>query len=175
MKRYEENDQIQELLDQLEPDPATGNFPANEDELIARIDGMKEGRVSVLENLARMALDCRSKSLELKEQEYRLSEKRKGLDRQFETLINVLKRECPEKIRLGRVLLYYMHYSRVDVTDEAAAVDWLKEQKLDNCYLQPPPSIYKKEVRKLIEAGKEVPGCSIVTDRYCYLKSWDND
>ena len=38
MKLYEVNQQIEDLMVQLEPDPETGEIPANEDELIEQIN-----------------------------------------------------------------------------------------------------------------------------------------
>lgn len=45
MKLYEVNRQIEELLGRLEPDPETGEIPADEEEIIARINEIGRAHV----------------------------------------------------------------------------------------------------------------------------------
>ena len=40
MKLYEVNQQLEDLILQLEPDPETGEIPANEDEIIEQINAL---------------------------------------------------------------------------------------------------------------------------------------
>ena len=40
MKLYEVNQQIEDLMVQLEPDPETGEIPANEDDLVEQINAL---------------------------------------------------------------------------------------------------------------------------------------
>ena len=57
MKLYEINEQIAELLYSLEPDPETGEIPLNYEELEEQIKALMEKKVSVLEYLAKAALN----------------------------------------------------------------------------------------------------------------------
>ena len=44
MKLYEVNQQLEELMARLEPDPETGEIPADEEEIIARINELAIAR-----------------------------------------------------------------------------------------------------------------------------------
>ena len=56
MKLYEVNQQIEDLMVQLEPDPETGEIPANEDELIEQINALAMKREDILQYLAKLVL-----------------------------------------------------------------------------------------------------------------------
>ena len=60
MKLYEVNQQIEDLLTQLEPDPETGEIPANEDEIIAQINALALKREDILQYLAKLALNTKA-------------------------------------------------------------------------------------------------------------------
>ncbi len=169
MKLYEINQFIQALVDQM-VDPETGEIIADDDSLMAQIDALQMERRSVLEYLAKMVLNGRAEAAALKSEEERLKRRRESLAGKEERLMNVLERECPENTRLGIATLSYRKSTRLEVTDENAAVKWLKKQKLNTCYKQPAPTIYKEEVKRLIKSGKDVPGCSIVEVRNMSLR-----
>ena len=62
MKLYEINAQIMTLLDQLEPDPETGEIPSNEEEIIAQINALTMKRDDILQYLAKLALNAKAPS-----------------------------------------------------------------------------------------------------------------
>ena len=66
MKLYEVNQQIEALLYQLEPDPETGEIPANEDEIIAQINALAMRRDDILQYLAKLTLNCRAGIAEIR-------------------------------------------------------------------------------------------------------------
>ena len=169
MKLYKINEAIQELADRL-VDPDTGEIAVNEDEIMEEIGALQMERKSILEYLAKIVLNNRADADAMKTEETRLKNCRKILEKREDRLMYVLKRECPETTRLGVVTLCYRKTRRVEVSDEAAAVAWLKENQLENCINQPEPTVYKDEVKKLISAGKTVPGCAIVEDRAASLR-----
>ena len=170
MKLYEVNQQIEALLYQLEPDPETGEIPANEDEIIAVLNSLAMKREDILQYLAKLALNCRAESAALKTEEERLKARRSKLESKEERLIRILDRECGETTDLGVATLSYRKTSRVEVADEAKAVAWFKRHKFTNAFKVPAPTVYKTEVKKLLGAGQKVPGCSVVEDRSCSLK-----
>ena len=169
MKLYEINEALQSLMDQM-VDPETGEISTEEEELQAQIDSLEMEKRALLEYLAKMVLNGRAEAIAIKEEESRLKKRRKGLENNEEKLMSVLKRECPKTTRLGIATLRYQKTKRVDVTDEAGAIAWLKKQKMTWCINQPAPTVYKTEVRRLIESGKKVPGCQIIEDRACSLR-----
>ena len=171
MKLYEINAEIEALLAQLEPDPETGEIPADEDEIIARLNALAMKREDILQYLAKLALNLRAESAALKAEEARLKQRREALEKKEARLIMILDRECAgESTDLGVATLSYRKTSRLEVTDEAKAVSWLKRHKYTDAFKVPAPTVYKTEVRRLLSAGQKVPGCMVVDDRSCSLK-----
>lgn len=171
MKLYEVNAQILALLEQLEPDPETGEIPSNEEELIAQINALAMRREDILQYLAKLVLNCRAESAALKAEEARLKKRRDALDAKEERLLKILDRECDgETTDLGVATLSYRKTSKLELTDEAKAVCWLRRHKFTDAIKVVAPTVYKTEVRRLLSAGQKVPGCKMVDDRSCSLK-----
>ena len=171
MKLYEVNAQILALLERLEPDPETGEIPSNEEELITQINALAMRREDILQYLAKLVLNCRAESAALKTEETRLKKRRESLEAKEERLIKILDRECGgETTNLGVATLSYRKTSKLEVTDETKAVTWLKRHKFMDAIKVVAPTVYKTEVRRLLNAGQKVPGCKVVDDRSCSLK-----
>ena len=171
MKLYEINSELIALLDRLEPDPETGEVPAEYEEIIAEINTLSMQREEILQYLAKLALNYRAETAALKAEEARLKERRDIISSKEERLIRILDRECNGVTTdLGVATLSYRKTSRLDVRDEASAVAWLKSHNCTSAIKIPEPTVYKTEVKKLISAGQGIPGCAIVEDRSCSLK-----
>ena len=171
MKLYEINAEIQRLADLLEVDEETGEVLCDIDAVYKEIDALQLEKKSVLEYLAKLVLNIRAKSSAVKAEEQRLKERRTRLAKKEERLMNILDRECNgEKTDLGVATLSYRKTSRVDVSDAQKAVNWLKENNHSECFRVPAPEVTKNEVKKLINAGTQVPGCSVIEDYSCSLK-----
>ncbi len=171
MKLYEINSELIALLDRLEPDSETGEVPADYEEIIAEINALAMRKEEILQYLAKLALNYRAETAALKAEEARLKERRDTLSAKEERLIRILDRECDGKTTdLGIATLSYRRTSYVDVSDEAAAVAWLKEHDYTSAFKIPEPTVYKAEVKKLLSAGQGIPGCAVVEDRSCSLK-----
>ncbi len=171
MKLYEINEEILHLMNRMEVDEETGEVPADMDEILAELDSLQMEKKSVLEYIAKLVINTRAESAMLKEEETRLKSRRDALARKEDRLIFVLDRECDGvKTDLGVATLSYRKTSRVEVADPRQAVAWLKENDHANCYRTPEPEISKTEVKKLLNNGVEVPGCSIIEDRNCSLR-----
>ena len=170
MKLYEVNQQIEDLMVQLEPDPETGEIPANEDELIEQINALAMKREDILQYLAKLVLNTKASVQALKAEEKRLKDRRQRMDARHDRLISILDRECGEKTDLGVATLCYRSASHVEFSDEDAAFQWLKENGHDDCYRIPKPEISKLYVGKLLDAGDAVPGAERVASVSCYLR-----
>ncbi len=171
MKLYEVNEQLEDLILQLEPDPETGEIPANEDEIIAKINALALKREDILCFLAKLALDTKATVQSIKAEEKRLKDRRQRMDARHDRLIAILDRECGgEKTELGIATLCYRQTSHVEITDEDAAFEWLQKNGHDDCYRIPKPEISKLYVGKLLDAGDNVPGAERVTGTSCYLR-----
>ena len=171
MKLYDVNQQIETLLDQLEPDPETGEIPANEDEIIAQINALAMKCEDILQYLAKLSLDAKATVQAMKAEEKRLHDRRTQMERKQEQLIAILDRECGgQKTDLGVATLCYRKTSHVEVTDKSALLRWLKAEGHDDCYRVPEPEISKLNVGRLLDAGVQVEGAERVQSTSCYLR-----
>lgn len=171
MKLYEINEEILRLTDQISVDEETGEILCDMDAITAGIEALQMERRSILEYLAKLVLNLRSEAAAVKAEEARLRDRRSRLEKKEARLMQILDRECGgEKTDLGVATLNYRRTTRVDVTDAAKAVSWLKRRKLLDCFRIPAPEVAKTEVKKLLTAGTRVPGCALVEDRSYSLK-----
>ena len=171
MKLYEINEEINNLIDQILVDEETGEILCDIDAIYARIDALQMEKKSILEFLAKLVLNTRSEAAALKAEEARLHERRTRLEKKESRLMQILDRECAgTKTDLGVATFFYRKTSRVDVSDAGKAVNWLKRHKYTDCYRVPAPEVAKSEVKKLLTAGTNVPGCAVVEDYSCLLK-----
>lgn len=171
LKLYEINWEIQRLTDQIEFDEETGELLCDIDALQKEIDALHMERKSILSYLAKLVLNLRSEEASLKAEESRLKTRRERIVKKREKLMKILDRECAgEKTDLGVATFSYRNTSRVEVSDEAKAVRWLRRNKYKDCFRVPSPEVAKNEVKKLINAGVKVPGCAVVNDYSCSLK-----
>ena len=171
MKLYEINEQIAELLYSLEPDPETGEIPLNYEELEEQIKALMEKKVSVLEYLAKAALNYRAEAEMLKAEEERLSTRRKSLEKKDKAIVSILDRECEgHKTNLGVATVCYRRSSRVEIKDSASALSFLEKNKHEECIKRTDPEIAKDKVKALVKDGTEVPGIAIVEVMNCSLR-----
>ena len=94
MKLYEVNQQIEDLILQLEPDPETGEIPANEDEIIAQINELALKKEDILQYLAKLALNTKATVQSMKAEEKRLHDRRQRMEQRQDRLIAVLDRNA---------------------------------------------------------------------------------
>ena len=171
MKLYEVNQEIENLLEALAPDPETGEIPANEDEIIAQINTLAMKREDILAYLAKLALDEKASVQAMKNEEKRLHDRRQIMEHRQERLISILDRECGgQKTDLGVATLCYRKNTSVEITDKNAALTWLQQTGHDDCYRIPEPEISKLYVGKLLDAGEQINGVKRVTNTSCYLR-----
>lgn len=171
MKLYEINEEILRLTEQIDVDEETGEVLCDIDAIADGIDRLQMERRSILEYLAKLVLNTRAEAAALKVEEQRLKERRQRLEKKEDRLMAILDRECGgEKTDLGVATLNYRKMTRVEVSDAAKAVAWLKRRKLLDCFRVPAPEVAKTEVKRLLTAGTKVPGCALVEDSSYSLK-----
>lgn len=169
MKLYEVNQAIEGIFDLL-VDPETGELLPDEN-LMFQLEALQLERSRILEYLAKLVLNTRSQVAALKEEEKRLKERRAVLERKENRLMDILDRECHgEKTDCGVATICYRKTAKISVADDAAAVAWLMDNGYTGCYKVLAPEISKTEVKKLLTAGKEVPGVALVQDLSCSLR-----
>ena len=171
MRLYEVNQEIQRLLLLIEPDPETGVIPDNCDEILEQLNALTMKRSDILEYLAKVVLDIRADISALKAEEKRLKERRAVLEHKEERLMQILDRECAgQKTDCGVATVSYRKTTRVDVSDAAKAVRWLKRNKYTDCFRIPEPEVSKINVKRLLQDGVTVPGVSLTQDMSCSLR-----
>lgn len=170
MKLYEINDEILRLTDQIVIDEETGEIGCDLENICAQIDSLHMEKRSILEYLAKLVLNIRSEAAAVKAEENRLYERRTSLEKKEKRLLQILDRECGgEKTDLGVATLNYRKTTKLDVTDRDAAVIWLQDNHEDFIRYRE-PEISKNDVKALLNAGTEVPGCALVEERSYSLK-----
>ncbi len=128
MKLYEINQQIETLLARIEPDPETGELSFSEEETIAQINALALKRETILEYLAKTALNTKASIQALIAEERRLHDRRQRLETKQARLIEILDRECGgQKTDLGVATLCYRKRTHVEINDNDAALAWLKK------------------------------------------------
>lgn len=165
MKLYEINYEIMRLADAIEVDEETGELLGDADVLLDEIRALEMEKKSILTWLAKLVLNLRAEQAALKSEEERLKARRERLAKKEERLLYVIDRECAgETTDLGIATFTYRQTSRVEITDPEKTARWLKRNKYTDAYENQAPKLFKPEIRKLINAGKKVPGSSIVED-----------
>ena len=171
MKLYEVDRTIEELMRLLEPDPETGEIPANEDEIIAQIQNLSMDRMDILKWIAKLILNIRASITGMKAEEDRLKARRKVKENKKDHLMSILDRECGgEKTDLGVATLYYRKTKHTEIEDDEAVYDWACKNGHPECYRIAKPEISKTDVAKLLDAGVEIPGAMRVDNRYSWLR-----
>ena len=171
MRLYEINEEILRLTDQIAVDDETGEVSCDMDALFKEIGALQMEKKSILEYLAKLVLNIRSEAAAVKAEEIRLRDRRSRLEKKEARLMQILDRECAgEKTDLGVATFSYRKVTRVNVTDSAKAVVWLKRRKLLDCFRAPAPEVSKNDVKKLLADGTKIPGCELVEDRSYSLK-----
>lgn len=171
MKLYEVNQAIQQIIDQIDFDPETGEILCDSAELFEQLDALQMERKSILTYLAKVVLNLRSEAAALKTEEDRLKDRRKKLEAKEERLLSIFDRECAgEKTDCGVATFSYRASTKVDVTDSGIAVTWLKANGHEDCFRVPEPEVNKTNVKRLLKAGIPVPGTNLVEGQTYNLK-----
>ena len=133
-------------------DPETGEIinPAFEEELAKLMQDRDVG----LEQIALLYKDTKSELVALKEAEKDVQKKMASAERRMEFCKSFLTMQLNgEKFKTALVSVYYQTTSSVDIQDESA---------IPAEYIKTVSTPMKTEIKKAIQAGKEVPGCVIM-------------
>lgn len=173
MKLYEVNTEIQELLEQLEPefDPETGEILGDRtDEILDRLHELEKEKGRILEWVAKEALNARAEVTAIKAEEERLAARRKALENKDKRLVKILDRECGGiKTDLGFAVVSYRKSEKTEIFDEATAMSWLEKNDHKEC-IKVKTELSKTEIKKLIKSGVGVPGAMVKAENNCSLK-----
>lgn len=170
MKLYEINAEIEALLNELEPDPETGEVASDYESVVERLEQLEIEKKTILGYLAKLVLNARAEAESIRAEEKRLRDRRQSLERKDERLMRILDRECGgENTDCGVASVYYRRTAKVTVIDSEKAILWLQNNHED-CLRYQEPEISKNEVKKLLTAGTGIPGIELVHDLSCSLR-----
>ncbi len=171
MKLYEVNQAIQEIVDQIDFDPETGEILCDSEGLFEQLNALQMERKSIMTYLAKIVINLRSEASALKTEEDRLKDRRKKIEAKEERLLSILDRECAgEKTDFGVATFSYRASTKVDVSDTNKAISWLKDNGYSECYRTIDPEINKNNLKRLLKAGVLVPCAVLVEGRTYNLK-----
>ena len=158
-------------MQQLEVDEDTGEILTSSEAILQQLNALDMERSRILEYLAKVVLDTRAEAAALKAEEERLAKRRRICEHREERLIEVLDRECNgQKTDLGIATLRYRATSRVEVSDSAKAISWLRRHKYRDCIRIKEFEVDKTAVRRLLTDASTIPGIALVTGQSCSLK-----
>ena len=171
MKLYEVNAAIQQVVDRIGFDPDTGEIACDSEDLFNQLNALQMERKSIMTYLAKLVLNLRSDAAALKTEEDRLKDRRKRTEKKEEYLLKILDRECAgEKTDLGIATFSYRASTKVDVFNSGAAVSWFKSNGHEDCFRTPEPEVNKTNAKRLLKAGIDIPGMSLIEAQTYSLK-----
>lgn len=149
MNIYEIDQKILEMVD-----PETGEIMDWD-----AFDALQMERNAKIENLACWIKNLSATAKEIREEELRLQERRKNLERMVETrkawLENAL---CGQKFETPRCVVLFRKTTSVDIDDMQAVIAWAETTGHTECVRYKAPEISKTEVAKILKTGAEIPG-----------------
>ena len=171
MKLYEINAEIMRLTDEIEFDPETGEILCDIESIEKQIMALQMEKKSILTWLAKLVLNTRAEAAAIKAEENRLAARRKALEKKDERLMKIIDRECAgEKTDLGIAVISYRKSEPLEITDAAAAIEWLAKNGHVDCLKYAAPEVRKTETKALVKKGIKVPGTVLETKSNCSLK-----
>lgn len=152
---YEINQAILDCLD-----PETGEILDME-----ALEQLQMDRTQKAENVACWRKNLMALIGSIKEEEDALKKRREVYQRKVDSLDNYLSTHFSgEKIETARAVINWRKSTGVEILDEQEAIDYLTSIAHDEVLKYKAPTIDKKAVKALLEAGEKIPGI-VLADR----------
>lgn len=152
---YEINQAILDCID-----PETGEILDME-----ALEQLQMDRAQKAENVACWRKNLMALIGSIKEEEDALKKRREVYQRKVDSLDNYLSTHFSgEKIETARAVINWRKSTGVEITDELEAVDYLMHIAHEEVLKYAAPTIDKKAVKALLEAGEKIPGI-VLADR----------
>lgn len=161
MKLYEIDNAIQELID-----PDTGEI-ADYDTFIQ----LQMDRDQKIENTALYIKNLESEAKAIKDEEAKLSERRKAMEGKAKRLREYIGYALGgQKFETPRCSISYRKSTALEVELVSTVADWLDKNGYTNMVTYSDPTIDKRAVAGLVKTGIEVPGVELVERKSLILK-----
>ena len=141
-------------------DPETGEILDME-----ALEQLQMDRVQKAENVVCWRKNLMALIGGIKEEEDALKKRREVLQRKVDSLDNYLSTHFSgEKIETARAVINWRKSTGVEITNEQEAIDYLMNIAHEEVLKYKAPTIDKKAVKTILEAGEVIPGITL-TDR----------
>lgn len=166
-----------EQLDSLTEQADAMGIPREEVETawFDTLDGMEQEFNLKAENVALYVKELNVKADALKQEEKKLSERRKAYERRAASLKDYLMHNMMQ-----------MHQKKVDgvraritirnnpaslqIQDESAVIQLLEQNGQDNLLKYAKPELRKTEIKSFLQSGGQLEGCSLITTQSILIK-----
>lgn len=153
MTLYEIDQSILALID-----PETGEVTDTD-----RLSALDMERTEKLENVACWIKNLSAESAALKMEIDALAERKKRADRRAESLKGyLLKALDGVPFETPRCAVSFRKSKKVEYEDVGAVANWCVETGNDDLVTYSMPTVEKSAIKKLLNAGQEIPGAKIV-------------
>lgn len=153
MNIYEIDSRIVELVD-----PETGEIQD-----LAALDELQMKRSQKIDNLIKLYQNCADDEAMIDEEIARLERRQEAFRRRTEQVKSYLDHVLGGVGYRGTTAtIYYRNVESIQVSDEKAFREWAVKNGHDDLLAKPtPPKPCKTNIRKLLQAGENIPYCSV--------------
>ena len=128
-------------------------------------------RETKIENTALYVKNLEAEAKAIKEEEARLSERRKSMENKAKRLREYIGFALDgEKFETARCSISYRKATALEVDDITSAAEWLDCNGHPDMVVYSSPSIDKRAVTALIKGGTQVPGVELVERQSLQLR-----
>lgn len=153
MSLYEIDQSILALVD-----PETGEILDD-----AALEQLQMERETKLENIACWIKNLTAESAAIRQEEINLAERRKVLERKSERLKKYLSEALNgEKFQTAKCSVTFRKVSRVEIEDALTVAEWCDDNGMRDLVVYSLPTVSKSELGKLLKAGTQIPGATMV-------------
>ena len=146
---YELNEQIVDLTEKL-IDPETGEV---NEEILEQLDKLDMDKKEKLENCGLMLKELMSQIVAIKAEIDALKKRLTSKTNRFDNLMRYVDNNLGgEKFETSKVAFSYRKSQSVNIVNEAIVPDQL-------CKFETKRTPMKTDIKRLLKAGREVPGC----------------
>lgn len=153
MKIYEIDAALEALVDE-----ETGEISDFE-----ALEALQMERDSKIENLACWVKNLTAEIADFKEEEANLAKRRETLENRKDRLSRFLEWVLDgQSFSTARCEVKFRKSQKVEITDMAAAVDWLTNNGYDGLVQYGAPTVSKTDLKDVLRSGAEVEGAELV-------------
>lgn len=161
MTLYEIDRSMEDLVD-----PETGELLDYE-----KFAQLQMAREAKLENMAMWVKNLKAEADAIKAEKKNLEARQQAAENKAKRLQEYLTEALGgEKFKTARVVVSYRKSASVEVTDEAAVIEWMEHNGYDRYVKYAAPSVSKTDVKKVLDCGVKIPGAELVERQNVQIK-----